>query len=273
MSNLIKYPYANLADKEVFVIDSDARGNQFVSFRESETNLPPKRGQKVVPVNPVSAGSEEFTAGMNLINADEILVDEIKKNKEQAEKILEEARRRADELLVEAQNNVKKIYKDAYESGKIEGYSAGEVEARENILMLEEELNQKIEDQEAEYKNLLEEIEPKYVKVLISLLQKLTGVILEEQHDTLLFLIKQCMANLDKSSKYVIRIAKEDGYLIESQKEEIKAIVGEDATVEFWEEKSLKKNECIIETDLQMVDCGFQTQLTNLIETLKFLVS
>ena len=37
------------------------------------------------------------------------------------------------------------------------------------------------------------------------------------------------------------------------------------------EEKGLAEGECIIETDTQMIDCGFRTQLDNLINTLRML--
>ena len=40
---------------------------------------------------------------------------------------------------------------------------------------------------------------------------------------------------------------------------------------EVQEEKSLKDGECIIETDSQMMDCSFHTQLKNMTDTLRLL--
>ena len=42
-------------------------------------------------------------------------------------------------------------------------------------------------------------------------------------------------------------------------------------TLEVQEEKGLLDGECIIETDTQMIDCGFRTQLENMISTLRML--
>ena len=108
--------------------------------------------------------------------------------------------------------------------------------------------------------------------MLISLIQKLTGVLLEDHSDVILYLIKNSIGNLDKATHYVIRSSTEDSAIMDVNRNEICGYIGEEASVEFVEEKSLKHNECIIETDTQMVDCGFETQLNSLVETLKMLV-
>ncbi len=261
MSNLIKYPFTpDLRKKDVYVVNTEEK-EKFASFNKK---LKEQKQQE-------EDQNKEFVTGLPIRNDMKIL-EECKENaKEEAARILEEAKSSADQLLLDAQNNVKMIHSDAYETGKAEGFSAGEVAAKEQYRLLEEELQEKMEQKEAEYKALIDEIEPRYVEVMISLIQKLTGVILENHNELLLYLIKQCVGNLDKSKKYIIRVSKEDIHRIEPHKEEIKEIAG-GASVEYWEEKGLNKNECIIETDTQMVDCGFQTQLSKLTETLRFLV-
>ncbi len=262
MSNLIKYPFTpDLSKKDVYIVNTEEK-EKFASFHHELEEQKQKEEENE---------NKEFSAGIPIRN-DMKIIEECKQNaKEEAERILEEAKNGADQLLLDAQNNVKMIHSDAYEAGKIEGFSAGEVAAKEKYRLLEEELQKKTEQKEAEYQALIDEIEPKYVEVLISLIHKLTGVLLKDRSEILLYLVKQCIGNLDKSQKYMIRVSKEDIHQIESHKEEIKEITG-GATVEYWEEKGLNKDECIIETDTQMVDCGFQTQLGKLTETLRFLV-
>ena len=58
---------------------------------------------------------------------------------------------------------------------------------------------------------------------------------------------------------------------MERHKDEFQMYLGADTVLELQEEKGLKRYQCIIETDNQMVDCGFQTQLENLITTLRML--
>lgn len=47
---------------------------------------------------------------------------------------------------------------------------------------------------------------------------------------------------------------------------------GGSVSLDLVEEKGLEKGQCVIETQSQMVDCGFQTQLDTLIRDLKMLV-
>ncbi len=67
-------------------------------------------------------------------------------------------------------------------------------------------------------------------------------------------------------------MSKEDIYEVESNKDQIIQELGQNVNLELVEEKGLEKGQCVIETQTQMVDCGFQTQLDTLIRDLKMLV-
>jgi flagellar biosynthesis/type III secretory pathway protein FliH len=58
---------------------------------------------------------------------------------------------------------------------------------------------------------------------------------------------------------------------VESCRSELSKEVGK-VTIDIQEEKGLAKNECIIEGDHQMIDCGIKTQIDNLTTTLRMLV-
>lgn len=268
MSNLIKYPFVNLSGKEKVMIDSENIADHFVSFHQKPEEEPESDPEK-------ETGIEEepgFQPGIDVIKAEQIFEEERKKALDEAEMILNDARKQADLLLDSAKSEAVSMRETARTEGYNEGYAAGEVEARQACEKLQQELNEKIRSHEVEYVKMLEDIEPKYVDILISLLQKLTGVLLEDRKEIILYLISNSIRNLDKASHYIIRVSTEDSPFIDLHRNEIREIIGKEASVEFFEEKSLKHNECMIETDSQMVDCGFQTQLNNLIETLKMFV-
>ena len=128
--------------------------------------------------------------------------------------------------------------------------------AEQEIQQKEEELSQLASQQREELADCMEQIEEKYVSIVISLVKKLTGVVMEGKDDLILYLIHTAAQDLEVSENYRIRVSSEDIYFLESRKEE----------------KGLEKNECIIETDTQMVDCGFHTQLDTLVQNLKMLV-
>ena len=136
----------------------------------------------------------------------------------------------------------------------------------------EKEIDEAARNQQRQLEEYIDGIEKKYVDVLIALLQKLTGVLIENRDDLMLYLIQTTVRDLKPSNKYCIRVSEEDIYQLESQKEQILQEIGEDATLEWIEEKGLEKGQCVIETENQMVDCGFQTQLETLIRDLKMLV-
>lgn len=260
LSNLIKAPFVNLSGKEAYIINSEKFDEKFVPLHEDKEEF-----------EEVAAASEVEISG-NVIHIEDVLEEEREKYREEATRVLADARAQAELLLDSARREASEIKEKARLSGHTEGYAAGEVSAREKYDELQEKLQIKCEQQDEEYEHLINEIEPKYVDVLISLLQKITGVLIEDQDDIILYLIKSSIRNLDKSERYSIRISKEDAYVMESRKNEIRQILGDEAIIEIVEEKSLNKNECIIETDNQMIDCGFKTQLNNLIETLKLMV-
>ena len=104
-------------------------------------------------------------------------------------------------------------------------------------------------------------------------MRKLTGVIIEDKDDLILYLIRTAAQELEPSENYRIRVSSDDIYFLEARRAELLDMIGEDVFVEFVEEKGLEKGQCIIETDSQMVDCGFQTQLDMLVRDLKMLVN
>lgn len=261
LSNVIKYPFVNLEGKDVYVIDAEAK--------YAENNLT----DAVADENEISAETEQpFIPATNIAGVKKALEEERKQFEIEREQILTSAREQADAIVTQSHKQAEKLHKEAYEAGKIEGFSAGEVNAKEKYREMESELYENMERHEEEYRQMLDDIEPRYVEVVIALVKKLTGILIEDKNDIILYLIKNSIDSLDKSKHYTIRVSKEDAFTVDSKKQELREIVGENTSIEIVEEKNLEKNECIIETDSQMVDCGFQTQLDNLVETLKMLV-
>ena len=269
MSNLIKYPFVNMNGKEKVMIDPENHKDKFVSLGEEKEDKIPTVSQERV-IGELFGDMQEETP---IIKLEQLTEVERERAMEEAEVILKDARSQAELLLESAKSEVKLLRENERKKGYHEGYAAGEVEARQTYEKLQMDLEEAKQIHEAEYERMIEEIEPKYVDILISYIHKLTGVLLEDRKDIILYLLSNSIRNLDKASHYIVRVSTEDSPVIDLHRNEIRELIGEEATVEFIEEKSLKHNECIIETDSQMVDCGFQTQLDTLTETLKMFVS
>ncbi|MCH5264866.1 MAG: hypothetical protein J1F02_03130 [Lachnospiraceae bacterium] len=277
MSNLIKYPFVNLAGKEAMLIEYEKEEEPFVPLKNSQR-------VKVRPVAEVeaekaareakeeaAATESEFEPGVPVVNFDEMLAEKKEEAEHLAEQVLSEAKEKAAILLQEADEKVEEIRQAAHDEGMTAGREEGLAKAEEELAQTRMELEEARQQQEKDYHQLIADVEPRYVEVLCSLVQKLTGVLLSDKQDVLLHLIRNSVADIEPSRRYVIRVSPEDVMYVESHREEILVKLGAEAVVEVQEEKNLAKDECIIETDTQMIDCGFQTQLDNLVSTLRML--
>ena len=80
------------------------------------------------------------------------------------------------------------------------------------------------------------------------------------------------MNQIDGAKEYLIHVSKEDFAYVNMQKREIQAnAVTGNVNLEIIEDISLHKNECLIETEGGIFDCGLGTQLSELTRKLKLL--
>lgn len=185
--------------------------------------------------------------------------------KEEAEKIKEDA-------LRDAQAEIEMLRQSAYEEAKGEGYEAGYKEAIKQVEQQKMQLLEERRQLEEEYQELADNLEPKFVEALTDIYEKVFKVDLQKEHDILMHLIASTMHKMEGSSNYLIHVSKEDYSYVNSKKEElIAASVSANASIELVEDITLGPNDCIIETDGGIFDCGLGTQLEELSQKLRLL--
>lgn len=285
MSNLIKYPFVNMNGKEAVVIDNNNETEKFVPFKENrvtiktiseieaEKALLKRKTSEQDGEEPKEAQEGDFKSGIPVTNFDKLFHEHQKKAEDDAGRIIEKAKKEADRIRSDAEIAADTARTNGYEEGKSQGYEEGLAEAQQEIQRRESELAEAARIQQEEFQSCIASIESRYVDVVISLVRKLTGVIIEDKEDLILYLIRTTAQELEPSENYRIRVSSDDIYFLEARRSELLDLIGEDVFLEFVEEKGLEKGQCIIETDSQMVDCGFQTQLDMLVRDLKMLVN
>lgn len=280
MSNLIKYPFVDLRGKETKVIRYEKEDAKFVPLDRKKKVLM-KSLEEVERENEALASEQslaeelaaaEFEAGVPVTNFDELFQKKQEEAEEEAEEVLTRARTDAEAILTEAREQVDEIRESARQEGITLGREEGLAQAAEEIEQLRADLREQKESQEREYQQMVQDTEGHYVEILCALLRKLTGVIVTDKQDVILHLIRSGIADMEAAKKYIIHVCSEDLLYVESNKEDIINKTGLTGTLEVQEEKGLLEGECIIETDTQMIDCGFRTQLENMISTLRMLV-
>ncbi len=194
----------------------------------------------------------------------------------QAQEMLEAARREAESIksnaMVEAQQELEETRSRIYEEARSQGYEAGYQEAMGQAEQMKNQLQEDRKQMEAEYQELVEGLEPKFVEALTDIYEKVFRVDLKKEQNIIMHLISSTMHKIEGSNTYLIHVSKEDYPYVSMKKNEVLAAsVSPHASVEIVEDMTLGANDCIIETDGGVFDCGLGTQLEELSQKLKLL--
>lgn len=279
MSNLIKYSFVDLRGKETKVIRHEKEEETFtpletkkkVLMKTLEEYEQEKRELALKKEMEEEKSESGFEAGLPIENFDEVLEEKRIEAQKEADELIAKARLEAEKILKDAKIQAEQAREEARQQGYSDGYNEANALAQEEIDQLQTSLIEQKNAQEYEYQQLLNNTEGRYVEILCSLLRKLTGVILADKQDVILHLIRSGMADMEPARKYIVRVGSKDYLYVEANREDILNRTGIQGTLEIQEEKGLLEGECIIETDTQMIDCGYRTQLENMISTLRML--
>ena len=263
MSNLIKSNYIYINHDEKRIIDSDLNNNKIttVNFNRNfsvENNLP---------------SSEQFNEGLKVVNMEKLLLEEKALLGEEVDKMMEDARKNAEEIILNAKEQALQITIDAKEDGRKEGYIEGFQEGSVEIEKLEKQLRDEIEKNTKEYEQQLAQVEPTFVEIMIGLIEKITGVVIEDKKEVILHLVNRVMTNTENSRNFIIKVSKDDFVFLQTNKDKIYGYLKDGVQIEVVEDMNLFKNQCIIETDSRIIDCSLDVQLTKLIGDLKLLAN
>lgn len=286
--NILKYHQIVVKDDNKLTIDNNAKiKNEMQKLEEIK--------RKEAKDLETQAMIEGFTIGLDTKDADALTADEEETAKSgaaadtlkvitaQAQEMLEEARKGAEDtkskMLMETQREIEEMKKKALEEARSEGYEAGYNEGLIQInnqqKMIEEEkerLEERRKSLEKEYQELVSELEPKFVETLTEIYEQVFMVNLAKEQKIIMHLISSAMQRVETSRNYLVHVSKEDYPFVIANKEEMLAgVMSPNASFEIVEDMTLGANECIIETDGGVFDCGLGTQLEELSQKLRLL--
>lgn len=279
-SNIVKWNYINFEKEEKYVIDSDTRVDLLAEILAVSKGTAEAVVGAASTRNLLEAGEGEFSEGifataLESAAAETVVDEELEEQRmallQEAEEVLAKAREEAAGILEAAKVEAESIKDSAYNFGKSDGYKAGMEAGQKEIASLEMELKEKARGWEEEYNQKLAEAEPKFVDIMISLIEKITGVMVENKKEVILHLVHNGIQQVGRSGKYTIQCSAEDYPLLEGEKERICNAVGLSDGIDIVENPEFVKNQCVIEADSTIIDCSLDIQLRNLIENLKLL--
>ncbi|MCR5179236.1 MAG: hypothetical protein K6C95_09685 [Lachnospiraceae bacterium] len=285
LSNLYKGAYVKEDDNEPMVIDySELFEKRLEENRQKEFLRESRRAAQTDDQDFEAGGFEGIDPDMlEQLTADQATlgagVDEGSYSVAQdsdpgaaADEIIAQAQAQAEEIITNAQNEAQELKANAVNQGHDEGYSAGYQEAMMQKTAIEAEFAQKARELEEEYQRRLDEAEPGMVEALTRVYEHVFSVQLRDDKNIILHLLKQALGRAEPTGDFLIHASSADYDILVDAREELKeSISNPNCTLEIIEDSFLKENECMIETDGGVFDCGLGTELQELSRKLRLL--
>ncbi|MBQ8821333.1 MAG: hypothetical protein IJZ82_01700 [Lachnospiraceae bacterium] len=281
-SNLLKGFYINNNDSastEKYIIDTNELAKKRLELIAESLRKETKE-----------SSSGGFVQGLNAETVELLLTDEeseepavIKaqpKNPEdllsearaEAEAIIANANARAESILSEAKRQAQQSLIQSVEEGKKQGYREGTSKAMAELDKMKEELKDKEAQLDVQYQKQLNMMEPELVDVITGIYEHIFHVELRSYREILTHLIATTMRKIDGSRDFIIHVAKEDYPFVSMQKKQLAAgVASSSSNVEVVEDMTLSRNQCMIETEGGIFDCGLGTQMHELRQRLQLL--
>ena len=270
-SNLVKQFFMTLPeDKEKLVIDNNDR----IRRRLEELS----RGEG----NP-EGGFVSGLAIADVIETPEDATGNVIKAQDEAKELLEQSRAEAEELRAQAQAEAERILEEAraqaqaekqqvLEQAKQQGYMEGMSRAQAHEGAMEQEYQEKARLLQEEYEQQIEMLEPNLVEAITGIYEHIFHVELSSYREILMGLISDVLHKLDGSRSFIIHVSKDDYAYVNMQKKQmLTGAVSESVSVDVVEDATVGRNECMIETENGIFDCGLGTQLSELKKRLRLL--
>ncbi len=265
--------FAGFSDEEGVVLPEEAIGAEGVVSEDNPEATPMER--TVMSEAYMEAWREaEREKLREEITAAEKLAMKIELEKAirtQADVILEQTKAQGELLKEKIRQTAEEEKAAVLEEARREGYEAG----RQRLLQEQAELEASFAERErlleTEFENKLRELEPTATEVITKLLEHLTGVCLESRKGIVTYLVTKALSEADRSNSFLIKVSKEDLDEVKGAADDLRALFEREVTLEVVRDVLLKKGECMIETDSNIIDCSLGTQLEGLIEDIRLL--
>ena len=210
--------------------------------------------------------------GGNLIKAQDEVKEILAQARAEADSMLAGARAEAERIRSEAKAQAEAEKVQAINQARQQGYNEGLVKAQAHEGAMEQEYLERARTLEEAYQQQVDILEPKFVDTITAVYEHVFHVELSSFRDILTYLITTVMHNLEGSRSFVIHVSKDDyAYVSMQKKQMLSGVVSENMSVDVVEDLTLGRNDCMIETENGIFDCGLGTQLSELKKRLMLL--
>ena len=184
--------------------------------------------------------------------------------KDEAERLLEEAKKNADNIILETENNKKAIEAKGFNEGFSSGREDGFKEGKDEVNRLIERLHTIVEKTMEKRQEILSETETQIVDLVLLMTRKVVKVISENQKNVVSSNVIQALKKVKGRGDVTIRVNMLD---VDLTTEHIKDFLERCESVKnitVVEDIGVDKGGCIVETDFGSIDARISSQLHEL---------
>jgi len=192
------------------------------------------------------------------------------------EELLEQAQAEIEQMkadaLAEIEAQREEIFDEARKKGYDQGYDIGYKEGMSRLDKERQAITQERLDLKEDYERKIESLEPDLITAFDDIYKHIFKTDMSSYKDIVVHLIMNTLSHVEGGRNYLVHVAKDDYAYISMHKKEIQSesMIGS-AVVEFVEDVTLNKGDCLIETESGIYDCGLDTQLSELSRKLRIL--
>lgn len=200
--------------------------------------------------------------------AEEIL----EKARLEAERIISEASGEANKMLEEARQKIAEYMLEAEQKAKEEGYKNGETLARQHYQSLLDEAEALRQQAREVLENTVSSLEEEMVNTVLEIGRKIIGMEISQNRDAILGLIRTAMLGSSISDEIIVHVSPDDYEYVEENRDKLVLNGKNSRNIKIYEDCSLKKGECYVETGYGSVDSSIETQFENIERTFRELL-
>ncbi|MCR5594282.1 MAG: hypothetical protein K6G12_00385 [Lachnospiraceae bacterium] len=284
--NIVKF-YNQTPQDETKIIDS----NSLMEKKLQEVSVKAKKrpekqeisGETLVAGENAEAG---FVEGLDADQLEMLISDEGSEGEgshvfkavdpgAEAENIRMAAKAEADEIVATAEQLAREFKENSRREAEIEctriradakqaGYQDGLVQAQDEYSARMQELDMREQALMQEFESIYAELEPKFISTITGIYERIFHVELGQYEPILSNLVATAMRGIEASKQYIVHVSREDYADLNDTHRALLEEAAPGCRVDVIEDVGLTRNQCMLETDNGIFDCGMDTQLSEL---------
>lgn len=277
MSNIIKYNYIRMEDGKGKNVTSNYDGffRTVEQMQTIQSNMQ-SVAERLNEEEQTSPDIGEILTNTSYTQSEAQQLERVLRQQEEflnnrVDAVIAEANIKANMIIEQANDNARFIYDDSKKKGYEDGYREAKAQADKETQEIKLRYERLMQENEELLNKESELLEDKIVESVCSALDSITGICISQYEQAIVSMISKTLQKCDNSSNYYIRVSAADFPMVIEHKKELMDCVREDSLMDILPDADMLPNQCIIETDGNVIDASLDEQLRNLKTNLRLL--